>query len=431
MMSSQEFGVTIMTKGSMHLDKKYVGTRRRQVAVYVYDFEGQPVEFLVPEQYAKELEELRRLRAQSAGKRPTSRRSKVRPEATAHSIKSLALPEDFLGHLSALPDRSQVLSIAILNEAPTYTDALSPGCKFDLSTFDGTLCLFRPENTSALWESVCHGWAHLTWRIREMERHVFSLAASIESEGYNAHEAAAGSLVENWSVHFCELLSYDLARFTRLAEKAPVRTAVLGMALKSILSAVSDELKSSRHDTYGARTKLIESEVLPVARSLLVEAVERDCTGTEGRTALRLLAYLGTESDWSRLNNLKLLDLSNEYLTDGDLTFLTALNLLEELDLSGTAISSRGTEVLRDMKWIKRLRLGRTAVANSSMGYLSNLTALEELDVSNTYVRDDGLVDLVNLSNLRLIDLQGSYVSELGVDMLNARLAKLQIKVST
>ncbi|MBA0785738.1 hypothetical protein Gotri_028239 [Gossypium trilobum] len=118
----------------------------------------------------------------------------------------------------------------------------------------------------------------------------------------------------------------------------------------------------------------------------------------------------------STLNNLKILDLSYNYLNDSILLSLSELSSLRYLDLSYNRIE--GSSHSRGFQWISRLTkletlaLSGNSLKNSVLLHMRNLSSLKTLRLSDNQLEGRLLhtQGLNNLINLRKLDLRGNQI---------------------
>lgn len=138
-----------------------------------------------------------------------------------------------------------------------------------------------------------------------------------------------------------------------------------------------------------------------------------------------------TDGDLARLEglkNLRVLLISDTWLTVEALRHVGRLPNLEYLSLDGHCGSDRGLEYLKGLTRLRTLRLGPTAsgITNAGIGSLAGLKDLEWLELDGCReVTDDGLERLRGLGNLAVVRLRGSHTTKEGRERFKASMPTL------
>ena len=267
----------------------------------VYKISGTRTTIVVPESYAKKLDQIRQLRlwaeidAPSFDNLPLKERQvlqkhiqegkmdlveavfgekapniarivKARLELTSNPELRRALPEDFVQDIKALPDPSLVKQLILLDE-PFYMnayrqskvdpDGVTPGPAAASARNDGVITFYEQINTrdkgattgGTLSEFLAHEWSHLVKYNFPEHSALFNQAAEIET-GFYVREYAKRQYPdhpdlqhhENWAVHMGEeLMATDADRFFITAHNAPIRTTFMAKAwLESLLPRTTE-----------------------------------------------------------------------------------------------------------------------------------------------------------------------------------------------
>jgi hypothetical protein len=128
------------------------------------------------------------------------------------------------------------------------------------------------------------------------------------------------------------------------------------------------------------------------------------------------------------LKNLRVLLISDTWLTVEALRHVGRLPNLEYLSLDGQCGSDRGLEYLKGMTRLRTLRLGPSAsgITNAGIGSLAGLKDLEWLELDGCRaVTDDGLERLRGLRNLAVVRLRGSRTTKEGRERFMASMPTL------
>lgn len=264
----------------------------------VYRVEGTQTQIIVPEAYAKKLDQVRVLRhwaeidAPSFDSLPMDQRRVLQKHVTegrrdlidhvfgekADNIARIidarvklysipanrrALPEDFIQAIQALPDPRLVKELVLLDE-PYYRDVYKEKGEGNSmpaaanANEDGRIVFFEADNTlekgstskSRIHEFLTHEWAHLVkFKFKEMSS-LFNEAAEIET-GFYAREYAKRQYPdhsnlkhhENFAVHLGEnLMMPDADNFFITAHGAPIRTTLMARGWLESMMGVKQKM---------------------------------------------------------------------------------------------------------------------------------------------------------------------------------------------
>ncbi len=260
----------------------------------VYKIQGTQTQIIVPEAYAKKLDQVRELRqwaeidAPSFDNLPVEHRKVIQKHvaegkrdlideifgAKADNIIKIvdarvklqgipenhrALPEDFIQAIQSLPNPGMVKELVLLDE-PYYRNAYKergernsmPAAAY--ATEEGKIVFFEANNTvvkgstssSKIHEFLSHEWAHLVkFKFKEISA-LFNEACEIET-GFYSREYAKRQYPdnpelkhhENFAVHLGEnLMMPDADNFFTTAHSAPIRTTLMARGwLESMMGA--------------------------------------------------------------------------------------------------------------------------------------------------------------------------------------------------
>jgi len=304
--------------------------QRKHEPVRLYTVEGLTTRIVVPEGYARELDQVRNLRLLAQGKgaaatAPEDLVGRVEAEMALekHPYGYRMLPEEFIPYLEALPDRTAVKRLLVLPDAnpadPYFRQIYSPNFWSSASASeDGLLTFYAkernlPGSNWINWLEMGHEAAHVYKARYPEESALFDLAAELESElrgGFFPREYGKARMSEtdphgeNWAVLGGESLqSADADRFLVAAWQAPIRSSVYGRALVRALSSVPAAERSPYHETYLQRVAYLDREILPRAQAKLVQHIQSGDPLARA-TASELLGTLGNQSHVELLSNV-------------------------------------------------------------------------------------------------------------------------------
>jgi len=125
------------------------------------------------------------------------------------------------------------------------------------------------------------------------------------------------------------------------------------------------------------------------------------------------------------LDDLRILHLSENPVTDAGLAHLTGLIHLQTLDLSGTDATDAGLVHLKEMNELKSLTLPQ-GVTDAGLAHLQGFANLQMLNLAETQVTDVGLMSLKGLAKLKTLILS-TRVTAPAIAELRKALPKAQV----
>jgi outer membrane protein assembly factor BamB len=177
---------------------------------------------------------------------------------------------------------------------------------------------------------------------------------------------------------------------------------------------VCDNVSDSSCDVLGRMRKLR-------ALNLKKTAFEKDRISAAG---LRKLVDL---------QDLEVLNLYAEAISDETLKELKPFSNLRELDLSLTSVSDAGLQHLTSFKQLTSLTLlysegfAGPKITNAGLKPLSEMTQLSKLNLVGAKINDAGIDDLKRLRNLKQLTLVGSRISADGLNQIRMALPDCEV----
>ncbi len=380
--------------------------------VRIYRSPRTTAEIVVTERYAQELDTVRDLRRRAGENGPGSQAA--REELERNPLKDRALPEEVMLMVEALPDQSIVRKVVISGEEnpfdPFFQQRHGPGFKSAAdTTSDGEITLYRRNLDGLLHEDIAHEWSHSVRDQMRALRALFDIGAGLEQNGHMAREYAR-PVEENWSVHFGEeLLSVSGSRFWHMAHNAPIRAAILGRALAERLALVPEGSRSPFHEIYAERARLLETDIMPLAKAKLAELAGSGDAGTASNAA-RLLVMLSTPAEAGALR-LTRVDLTGMPVTDATLPTVAAIPTMTDLSLASTGVTGSGMFSLARSP-LETLNLSSTRLTSSGLDPISRISTLTDLDISGTKVNDAAVTPLSRMANhLARLNVRGTNIT--------------------
>jgi Leucine-rich repeat (LRR) protein len=391
----------------------------------VYDIDGHKTKLLLPEDYALELDAVRRLRHNAADLRNQfneriydqgreagrERWLEAEKRLADHPLKDHPVPEDFVAMLERLPDSTLVKQIVVRNESDPHKlyNQQVYGKNFEAAATasqEGVITFYQPRRGHFLAETIAHEWSHLIDFAMPETHYLFKTAAEIERNGHYARHYGRFNDAENYAVQLGEeLLNPEPARFTTAAMSAPLRTTVLMLhGLDPVLKMIPENQRSPYHQQFSDRVEWVRKHVLPAAEEQLLVNIAGASPPSRRASAELLIALSESPGRW--------------------LDQIGRIRALPELDLMRAQIGDEHTEQLSKLNQLESLRklsLARNEVGDKTLEAVSKLTNLQELDLAFTKVTDAGLERLQSLEKLATLNLQFTSVGDAGV----AHLAKL------
>ncbi len=257
----------------------------------------------VEETHAARLDELRDLRRTatlSPSMLPEIREqiNEARRTLFTSPYRDHLLPEYFGQYLDRLPNRrlNQLLvltddsSLAYSASKDTLADATSSG--------GGRIRLFK--ESSQVFNEVPtvlnHEWTHL---MQAEYPHTFAAySQAIKLEPFVLRSYGKRNSSENWATSFGEaVLDPSPEYFLTLAEKAPIRTAIIGSALRASMAKAPESENSKGREELTRRLDYIDTEVLPKAvKSLNEKLASHKIQDVLESTSLVRMLYSSPES---------------------------------------------------------------------------------------------------------------------------------------
>ena len=116
---------------------------------------------------------------------------------------------------------------------------------------------------------------------------------------------------------------------------------------------------------------------------------------------------------WS-LDRCLHLDLSNTAVTDAGMKHLAEAKF-ELLILSGTKVGDQGIKELMLIKNLTGLHIGNTRVTNDGLNHLLSKPTIDSLSLKNTVITDEGLKYVGQLTRLETLWLDGTKITDRGL----------------
>jgi hypothetical protein len=248
----------------------------------VYRLAGHNVEIVVPEDYAKQLDQLRALR-QTATMNIVENPDKIvsimraRTKLLASPLKDAFLPEQMGQLIDELPNSSSVTRINLVGHEHYFKmsngEVSTAAATANAVGGDGMTIYAGGNQVSSLRNTTFHEWAHISQKGDGWG--AFQKAAEVERAGYYQRSYAKENDDENFAVHFGErLLDPDSKAFKDICAQAPLRAVAMGEVLKEQLAEVSGKERSPFHQQFEERVRYIDENVVPQARQALSKGIE-------------------------------------------------------------------------------------------------------------------------------------------------------------
>ncbi|MBP9810531.1 hypothetical protein KBF38_19665 [bacterium] len=283
-----------------HADFIERGVNKVTSPIREYTVAGLHTKFIVPEEYAHSLDQVRNLRleAEQPGLLNYWSRKNAVNQLKIHPFGSRALPEDFISVVEHAPDGAAVKRLLILPWEYQYGAlyGLYPVTSNRTAASAGNIGDLRFHNIDEPYlansgSTMGHEWSHLIKWQNKPASEAFDTAAKLEGKKYVLHEHALKNNDENWAVHLGDgILNPNAETFLASVENAPIRSAVLGRTLAEILSKVPAHQRSPIHAEYENRAKHIQRQILPS----VMEDLERRIRAVDqgSKTAQTVRDYL-------------------------------------------------------------------------------------------------------------------------------------------
>lgn len=102
-------------------------------------------------------------------------------------------------------------------------------------------------------------------------------------------------------------------------------------------------------------------------------------------------------------NNLEILGLHNESITDEGIKYLLGLKKLRSLGIYECQLTDKGMEYIGQLENLEELDISQTKVTDEGLKHLKGLKKLKELILSDTAITGEGFKYLKELPNLRVL----------------------------
>ncbi len=378
------------------------------------------VRIVVPERYAQILDKVREYR-QACERNPDGDHAQLAKDILGEhtDYATRALPEDFLPALERIPDRNKVR--LILTDWSNPEDVINRKlfndpffCSTAVAEPNGDITFFQRSVDNYISFDTTHEFGHVWWyqlqastqRQHQLLPYLFDLAYKAEPQMADHGRKRAGHVEEAWCISLEDMLGQDKASFERILQAQPVKSAVLGRALREkLLIAEQSGTQSNLHDVWVERARQMEAQ-LPRAQAELAKAAPGD------PAALQLLIFIGEPSQLSSLRGITKVDLSGKFAADEHLAKITAIPSVAELNLAGASLSALAYRYVGKLKGLESLDLSRTTINDQSMAVLGGLPRLRRLNLSGTAITEAGLGELATLPALQEVVISGTRVKD-------------------
>ncbi|MEP6668316.1 MAG: hypothetical protein ABJF10_04140 [Chthoniobacter sp.] len=403
---------------------------RKEILLRVYSVESHATKIVVPDTYARQLDDVRHWRLSSAASSPAAAPI-VEPDLSLR-----ALPEDFIAALDALPCPDLIERLYLMNESnpldPVHQKQTGdPLFESQASAEGHAVTFFRKNIDPYVGDEVRHEWAHLARWAMPTESSNFDLAAEHEGMSYFPRERARADKEEYWSVLLGEeMLSPDSARFAELTEKAPLPSLMLARGLVRIMESRSTGSEAGELHAAEARARIrhVLETIGPRLIDQLVSEVRNSALADIVNTAARLLICLGQADRLNDIATLQSLNLSGDPIGAVLLAPLVSNRNIDDLNLSKTYVGLSGFAYLENLP-LRHLSLAGTRTTGSALRALERISTLKILDLGGTHVGDNGLSSLRRMPALQHIDLRGTDVTPEGVAWLRQQMPHTTIEL--
>ncbi|CAN5737153.1 hypothetical protein BH10CYA1_BH10CYA1_34360 [soil metagenome] len=407
------------------------GVERVDTPVRVYSVEGQGTKIIVPETYALQLDAVRQFRLGLEGT-PQVGDAPLNP-----SYLNRALPEDFIPHLDALPNKGLMEKLYLMDTGnpmdPVHQAATgNPLFESQASNTNESVTFYRKNVDRFIGDELRHEWSHQARNQMPTESSAFDLAAQHEGKNFIPRERALDAPEEYWSVLLGEeLLNPSSTRFLELTRQIPLQSVFLANGLSRTMAEAPAESGAGKvsADQLQGRIRYLQDVIKPQVTAQLVSEVQANQDPGRATTAARLLIRLGEGQRLNEIATMKSLDLAGEPVGAGTLKQIENNTVIENLNLDSTYVGENGLAFLEKMP-LKTLSLEGTKTQGSALQSLENIQTLERLNLSYTQVNDNGLFSLYKLPNLKYVDLTHSNVTADAVAWLRAQMPNTDIVYS-
>ncbi len=231
----------------------------------------------------------------------------ARIKLAEHPLGNRALPEDMITLMDELPTRTNITRLTLHDEpwvanpwhsqdykegfqaAATAVESTGHVAFYQANRSDSQLSTFR----DIIRGSLFHEHGHLV----PPADNLYGEASLLEKDGYYVTEYSKRNDSERWAEDRSKaFLHPDVDRFLEMAEKAPIRSAVIAQELTKQMGTTPVRDQSVFAKEIWSRVKFTEEQVLPLAREQLVEQLGSKDARTQ-EAALRLLDRFGTKNE--------------------------------------------------------------------------------------------------------------------------------------
>jgi hypothetical protein len=265
------------------------------------------VSVVVPEEYAQKLDKIRVLRL-TATQDPTiaqnpERVLAARLELFNSPLRDRFLPEHWGQFLDMVPTPNLINQLQLIeHDSPNKSIA-------DAQSKTGIVRFFGDHNSvqEHVRRTLLHEWSHRVQDSQPSLKRAFDAVVPISD--YQAREYAGKNENENWAVHFAEMLmDPNPELFMTLAQRTPIRVAILAEALKRELAKAPESFHNK--EEMQARVAYVDEKVIPEAKNYLRGTLIASGDVKKLRAGLAFVEHLnGSEED--RAFRDKLFDLSD------------------------------------------------------------------------------------------------------------------------
>jgi hypothetical protein len=271
--------------------------------VRIYTVEPHNVEIVIPETYAKKLEEVRKLRTDAEQATaccvdliaPSHPVDDLQSQLGRHKYRNRLLQEDVVALLDELPDSSYFTRVYLVdwdNPQDVWLRQLYQNDKFVSAAStnkEREVHLYKTENNMFVRTNLFHEWAHKFRddHFQPDELEAFDDSLELEWRVYVPDYYALKSYGEHFAVLSQELLHVDGKRFMDAARRAPMRSCVWMRVFKRILAALPENRRSIYHQQFLNRCLWVDQNVHIIALELLEKEIKRAGTVRDFLTVKR------------------------------------------------------------------------------------------------------------------------------------------------
>lgn len=309
----------------------------------VYKVDGGTTEIVVPETYAKQLDEVRalRIKAEQPSKLdelPPGQHIAVQnmvknemvdvfrshynnEEATQilpvvwariklaeHPLGNRALPEDFVTLMDELPTRNNIKRLTLWDtrnsqDAWHAQEFSTPNFKAAATALEakGHVDFYQPSRNDALnspfRDSIRGSLFHEHGHLVPPRDNMWAEASLLDKDGYYSTKYSRHNDSERWSEDRSKaFLSTDVDKFLEFVQEAPLRSVVIANELTKQMGSMPIAEQSVYAKQMWERVKFTEEQVLPYARQQLTDHLASGDVRTQ-QAALRLLERFGGKNE--------------------------------------------------------------------------------------------------------------------------------------